>query len=97
MYQVSLMYANFRLSTQNNLKSCFKQLKTPSKRLHVQVLSSFCKCFYMLFQAGFAKGKQRNRRGSNPKQGICKCNFELNFRSLTFNNIENNVPPLIQI
>lgn len=54
MYQVSLMYANFRLSTQNNLKSCFKQLKTPSKRLHVQV---------------FAKGKQRNRRGSNPKQG----------------------------
>ena len=46
MYQVSLMYANFRLSTQNNLKSCFKQLKTPSKRLHVQVLSSSLQMFF---------------------------------------------------
>ena len=71
MYQVSLMYANFRLSTQNNLKSCFKQLKTPSKRLHVQVLSSSLQMFfvYAFFKQVFAKGKQRNRRGSNPKQG----------------------------
>ena len=59
MYQVSLMYANFRLSTQNNLKSCFKQLKTPSKRLHVQVLSSSLQMFfvYAFFQAGFCKRK----------------------------------------
>ena len=84
MYQVSLMYANFRLSTQNNLKSCFKQLKTPSKRLHVQVLSSSLQMFflYMLFSSRFLQ-KESNEIVEaliQSKVALCKYNFELNFR-----------------
>ncbi len=83
MYQVSLMYANFRLSTQNNLKSCFKQLKTPSKRLHVQVLSSSLQMFFICFFSSRFLQKESNEIVEaliQSKVTLCKCNFELNFR-----------------
>jgi hypothetical protein len=54
MYQTIHIHVSSRFAPHNSWKSCLKQQKTPPKRLHFQV---------------FAKGKQQNRRGSNPKQG----------------------------
>jgi hypothetical protein len=54
MYQTIHIHVSSRFAPHNSWKSCLKQQKAPPKRLHFQV---------------FAKGKQQNRRGSNPKQG----------------------------
>jgi len=54
MYYIIPKHASFGSLAPNSMKSCLKQQKVHSKRLHVQV---------------FAKGKQQNRRGSSPKQG----------------------------